>query len=339
MSATCTLEAPVDVGSARRRGPLSAWVVDRLRGGAGPSPTQVGNSFSDDAQTALYLCYESHFGDIAPSFDAEWDPLLIEFRGRLEHSFERELRRRVGLDEASGAVDADNVGERIRRLIAADKGPSLSRHMERAGTLEQMRQFVLHRSAYQLKEGDGHTFGIPRLRHQAKQLLVQIQAGEYGADEPDRVMHSELFAQTMAELGLDNRPNACLAELPASALAVSNLISMFGLNRRLRSAMVGHLAVFEMTGVQPMARYARALRRMGASDRSTRFYDVHVLADAEHEVMVDELATAHLLDEPAAGLEVIFGASCVLEVERWFAEDLLHEWSSLSARIQRERAA
>jgi hypothetical protein len=177
------------------------------------------------------------------------------------------------------------------------------------------------------------------LRHEAKQCLVRIQAGEYGADEPGRVMHSELFAQTMDELALDNRPNAYLPDLPASALAVSNVISMFGLNRRFRSALVGHLAVFEMTSVEPMGRYARGLRRMGATDRAARFYDVHVLADAEHEVLVAELAAAHLRNEPTAGRDVLFGASCVVEVERWFAADLFDAWSAGPARADRHRAA
>lgn len=288
---------------------------------------------SVDAQVALYLCYESHFGVVAPAFDSEWDPQLIEFRRRLEQAFERELRRRVR--RIHGAVTGGNVADRLRQLIAADDGPSVSRHMERRGTLEQMRQFVRHRSAYQLKEGDGHTFGIPRLRHVAKQRLVQIQAGEYGADEADRTMHSELFAQTMEELGLDSRPNAYLSDLPASALAVSNIISMFGLNRRLRSALVGHLALFEMTSVEPMGRYAAALRRLGATDRAARFYDVHVMADAEHELLVAEMASAHLLDEPDAGHEVMFGAMCALVVERWFAADLLDAWARPSTAAMR----
>ena len=331
MRTASTIETPVDLGAIGRRGPLSSWVVDHFFGCSGPSPIQLGGALSDDAQTALYLCYESHFGDIAQYSDAEWDPVLIEFRCRIEHAFERELRRRVG--EYDDAVTTHNVADSIRRLIVRDNGPSLSSYIDSFGTMEQMRQVVRHRSAYQLKEGDGHTFGIPRLRGDAKQHLAKIQAGEYGADEADRVMHSELFAQTMTELGLDNHPNAYLATLPASALAVSNLISMFGLNRRLRGALVGHLAVFEMTSVEPMGRYARALRRMGATDRAARFYDVHVLADAEHEVLVADLAAAHLRNEPTAGHDVMFGASCALEVERWFAADLLDAWSA-SARVR-----
>jgi hypothetical protein len=334
---TLTQPQAVDISPAARRGPLSSWVVDRLYGGGGSSPTQLSNPLSDDAQTALYLCYETHFGELAPHFDAEWDPRLIEFRRRLEHAFETRLRQLGG--QVGDGVDHHNVVDRITDLIVGDDGPSLSRHMEAQGTIEQMQQFVRHRSPYQLKEADGHTFGIPRLRRQAKQRLAEIQAGEYGADEPGRMMHSELFAQTMETLGLDSRPNAYLASLPASSLAVSNLISMFGLNRRLRSAMVGHLAVFEMTSVEPMGRYARGLRRLGVDERAVKFYDVHVLADAEHEVLVAEMAQAHLLDEPGAGGEVMFGAASVLQIERWFAGDLLADWKSNQQSHSRTESA
>ena len=143
----------------------------------------------------------------------------------------------------------------------------------------------------------------------------------------------------MEELGLDSRSNAYLADLPASALAVSNVISMFGLNRRLRSALVGHLAVFEMTSVEPMGRYAKALRRLGAAKRAATFYDVHVLADAEHELLVAEMAAAHLLDEPDAGHEVMFGAVCALMVERWFAADLLDAWAAPLPATVRQASA
>jgi hypothetical protein len=57
-----------------------------------------------------------------------------------------------------------------------------------------MRQIVVHRSAYQLVEGDFHTLAIPRLTGEAKRNLVRIQAGEHGCDAPDREMHSVLFA-------------------------------------------------------------------------------------------------------------------------------------------------
>jgi hypothetical protein len=324
-TATAALRLPA------ARGDLSAWVTDRLTGvGARRAPSAAGaDAFGDDLQLALYLACESHFRDLpGVTADREWDPQLMSFRASLEHRFEAALRDRVG------AAPTGPVERVIPAMIDADDGPSVSRFMETDGTIDQMRDFVVHRSAYQLKEGDAHTFAVPRLHGRAKQLLVAIQAGEYGADAPDRVMHCELFGQTMRELGLDDRPNAYLDVLPASALMVSNTISMFGLNRRWRGALVGHLSVFEMTSVTPMGRYSKGLERMGASAAARRFYDVHILADAEHELMALEMAQALAESEPNLCADIVFGAQCVLVVERLFAERLFGGWTGAAPRVR-----
>ena len=318
MSVATTIE-PRALELPAPRGPLSGWVLARLRGAREARPTvALGDPFDDDLQLALYCCYEPHFSDLPQvGDDAEWDVGLLPFRRELECAFEIGLRDVVG-----GVPLTGSVRELIPTMIAADDGPSLSRHMEHDGTLEEMRDIVVHRSAYQLKEADGHTFGIPRLAGPAKQLLARIQAGEYGADADGRVMHSALFAQTMRELGLDDRLHAYLDVLPGSALAISNVISLFGLNRRWRGALVGHLAVFEMTSVEPMGRYARGLERLGASAAARRFYDVHVLADAEHEVMALDMAEAFTAAEPHRVADVLFGAGCAIAAEVRFAERL-----------------
>lgn len=161
---------------------------------------------------------------------------------------------------------------------------------------------------------------------QAKRLLATIQAGEYGVEDPRHEIHATLFAATMRSLGLDDTRHAYINRLPASAFIISNLISLFGLHRCLRGALVGHLAVFEMTSVVPMGRYSRALERMGASPEARRFYDVHVLADAEHEVMALEMAGQLADSEPALAPQIEFGARCAIAVEHLFARDLLAAW-------------
>lgn len=302
------------------RGPLSNWVLARQRGLEMPSPVvEAGAGGSDDLQLALYLAYEPHFSSLpwAPGL-TEWDPAVIAFRSSLERVFEDFLRDVVPPIERRG-----HVGDIVRGAIAADDGPSLSRHMEGHGTLDDMRDVVVHRSLYQLKEGDAHTVGIVHLGGRPKQLLAAIQAGEYGADAPDREMHSSLFAATMRELGVDDRLHAHLGRVPASAFMISNLVSMFGLNRRWRSALVGHLTVFEMTSVVPMGRYARGLRRMGAPPAARRFYEVHTLADAEHELLALEMLTALVEDDPASRADALFGVQAVLATEALFARTLL----------------
>jgi hypothetical protein len=312
------------------RGALSALLVDHLASGQ-PLPRDVpvvvcGDPLDDDdLHLALYLCYELHyrgFGDHADRL--EWDPGLIELRSRLEVSFLTGLREQLPAE----LVTAGDVAAHLRDLASGTGGRSLSAHMASDGTLEQFREFAVHRSAYQLKEADPHTWGIPRLHGRAKAAMVRIQADEYGRGSLSET-HSHLFAATMRALQLDDRYGAHLGRLPGVTLATCNLISCFGMHRRRRGALVGHLALFEMTSVEPMRRYSSALARLGLPAAARRFYDVHVEADAEHGVVaLDELVGCLLEEEPQLGRDVVFGARSLMLVERRFADHLLDAWAA-----------
>jgi hypothetical protein len=278
----------------------------------------------DDSQLALYLCYELHYRGLA-GVDAawEWEPSLIAFRGGLEASFVDALRRLAPpVPVRVGEIDAG-----LRAAVADAVGPSLSAYMAERGTLGQMREFAVHRSAWQLKEADPHTWGIPRLTGRAKAAIVEIQGDEYGGGA-ESAMHSVLFADTMRELGLDARYGAYVDLLPGVTLATVNLVSLFGLHRRWRGALIGHLATFEMTSVEPMSRYSAALARLGASPRARRFYEVHVEADAHHEIVAaTDLAGGLVADEPELAPDVLFGARALMELERRFATHVLSCWA------------
>ncbi|HZB74623.1 MAG TPA: iron-containing redox enzyme family protein, partial [Solirubrobacteraceae bacterium] len=235
----------------------------------------------EDLQLALYLCYELHYRGLPGVDDRwEWSPSLLALRAALEERFEAALREEVG--DVGRAPAPEDMDLALRAVDEADQAPSLSRHVERDATLDQVREFVVHRSAYQLKEADPHSWAIARLSGPPKAALVEIQADEYGGGRPERV-HAQLFADTMAALGLDSTYGAYLERLPAATLATVNLMSLCGLHRRLRGAIVGHLALFEMTSSIPNGRYAKALRRLGYDGAATDFFDEHVEADAVHE--------------------------------------------------------
>jgi hypothetical protein len=312
------------------RGPVSEAVVDALRRepGAMSMPPLRGLDAlgSDDAQLALACCYELHYQSFAGVDDGwEWQPDLLALRGGLEARFVHRLEEEVGSPENTSSAKALSA---LRALAGGDSaGPSLSQFMEQRGTLENMREFCVHRSAYQLKEADPHTWMIPRLVGRAKAAAVTIQYDEYGEGSV-AAMHSELFSDTMRVLDLDPTYGAYLDLLPATTLATGNLVTMFGLHRRWRAACVGHLALFEMTSVVPMRRYAAALRRLAPERVARRFYDVHVVADAEHEQIAQhDLVAGFLESEPSAGGTVVFGARALVEVERRMASALLDAWS------------
>jgi len=305
----CELSAPVHDISTSRAGGVHA--EDPLA--------------DDDLHLALYLCYELHYRGLPGVPERwEWEPSLLALRRELEEAFEEGLLDRLGPPGAG--VPAEEMDLALRAVAESDDGPSLSVYLEREGSLEQFREFVVHRSAYQLKEADPHSWAIPRLAGAPKAALVEIQADEYGGGRPERV-HAQLFADSMQALGLDHAYGAYLDQLPGHTLATVNLMSLLGLHRRWRGAIVGHLALFEMTSSVPNRRYGDGLRRLGQGAQATAFYDEHVVADAIHEnIAAVDLAGGLARQEPALAGDVLWGARALIECEGRFGAALLTAW-------------
>lgn len=317
------MRLPLPCGSA------SSAVVDVLAGErpADSLPTQLAVPSDvladDDLQLALWMLYELHyrgFDEVSDSW--EWDPHLIALRARLEALQLSALRAEVVVPH-----DRRRVADRLRSLVDGDDGPSLARYIQTRADRDQFDEFVIHRSVYQLKEADPHTWAVPRLAGRVKAALFEIQTDEYGGGDPAQ-MHSELFRVLMGELGLDTEYGAYVGTVPGITLAISNVMSMFGLRRDLRGALVGHLAAYEMTSSEPCRRYAKGLRRLGGSERACGFYDVHVTADALHEQLAAHDLCGGLAEtEPHLIEDIMFGAAACLAVDNRFAAHVLDSWS------------
>jgi hypothetical protein len=318
-------------------------VIDALRGAPGrvqlPRLHDV-DAFGDDLQLALWCCYELHYASFIGVDDAwEWEPGLLDARRDLERAFADRLVDEIGPPRAAAVSD---VAPALHEIANGD-GPSLSGYLLERGDRNEMREFLVHRSLYQRKEADPHTWAIPRMRGRVKAAMLAIQYDEYG-DGVAAEMHAELFATTMRALDLDPAFGAYVDLLPGVTLATDNLVTMFGLHRSWRAACVGHLALFEMTSVGPMGRYASALRRLGVGPEARRFYDVHVSADAVHQhIALDEMVGALIDEDASMSGGVLFGARALSAIEGRFAGHLLSSWetgvTSLFAPLVPERLA
>ncbi|TDQ54230.1 iron-containing redox enzyme family protein [Actinorugispora endophytica] len=322
----------------RSRGPVTERLFEALarppRDGAPriPDPDSPGVAAlaDEDLQLALHVCYELHYCGFDGVDDAwEWDPGLLAARAALEARFEGALGALVAGSAPEGFESAapPGVPAALAALVRADGGgPSLAAFLRRHADLGHYREFAVHRSVYHLREADPHTWGIPRIRGRAKAALVEIQSDEYGEGNPDR-MHSALFAAAMRGLGLDDGYGAYLDAVPGVTLAVSNTMSFFGLHRRRRGALLGHLAAFEMTSTGPNRDISLGLRRLGAEDRVRRYFDEHVEADAVHEqIAAHDMCGAFAADHPELAADVLFGAAACLAVDRLFAGHVIDRW-------------
>jgi hypothetical protein len=306
------------------RGAFSERVVATLASG---DPSGVARSpepeSGEDAALALWCLYElSYRGFVEVDDRLEWAPELVAVRRDLEEDLEARLRSRWS---GRPAYDGDFSTAFFAEVEGHD-GPSLARFVQRKATADQVMELLQARSIYHLKESDPVAFSVPRLPVAPRAALMELQYDEYGGGRPDR-LHAHLFAEGLAALGLDPAEGAYVDQAPLAVLEQNNAMSLFGLNRRLRGASVGHLAAFEATSSGPCRRMSQGLSRLGLAEEMRAYYDEHVEADAVHEQLAVRLICAPLVEaEPETEADVWFGGFTCLDLEDRVADHFMERW-------------
>lgn len=304
------------------RGPVTAALFSHLRGERPlhhASAEDLGaesHPLGGDAQLALYCIGLLTYSGIVGVSDAmEWDRSVLLLRAGLSRRFESAARNLV-------PDDLPPDPEAAVSCLLSRPATSLSTHLFHEW---QARELLILKSAYLLLEADPHSLGIARADQSVKQPLMEIQAGEYGVGH--RQTHAGLFAESMRAAGLRESLGGYLDRIPAPWLAGVNLMTVMGSQRRLRAALLGHLALTEMDSVGPNERYAAAFARLGMNAESRRWFDVHVLADAEHgphaaEWFLRRYAQAHPEHVP----DLIFGAASTWMLDQLAADFTIAAW-------------
>ncbi|MEU0391592.1 iron-containing redox enzyme family protein [Streptomyces sp. NPDC006208] len=323
--ATTTTATAAGAVLPQARGEVSSDLLAALRGTVGthlPDPAAASRAapFSEDLQLVLYICYELHYQGFA-GVDAawEWDPELLRLRGAMERRFLAGLREgTAGHPDLEAALD--------HMVVEPVDGTGITHFLADEGTLWQLREYAAQRSLYHLKEADPHAWVIPRLRGRAKAAFAAVEFDEFGAGHPERI-HAQLFADLMHDLGLDTTYGRYLDAAGPEMLATVNMMSLFGLHRALRGALVGHFAAVETTSSPASRRLAGAMRRTGAGPAAEHFYAEHVTADAVHEQVVRRDVIGGLLaEEPSLASDMAFGLAATAMLDDRFGHRLTSMW-------------
>lgn len=310
------------VGLPRPRGELSAATIDALRGDLPWDRLPAVRASSDeDGLLTAWIAHELHHRGLPQFQDAEWTPELLTVRMRVERELEARLRER-----AEGRLPVASDADTLLDFVRDHAGPSLASVVQKTATAAQVRELLWYRSIYHLKEADPTAWTVPRLPGPAKAALAELQYDEYGAGKPER-LHSRLFIEGLRACGIDSRENAAIDDVPPQILEMNVTLTMFGLQRRLRGASVGHLVAFEASSSGPSRKWARGLRRLGFPEEMAAYYDEHVEADAVHEQTAARFIAGALLEaEPHLAEDVAFGVFTCLDLEDRFAEHMLATW-------------
>ncbi len=304
---------------------LDAPGTGGLRGVPGPAAS----TGPEDAALTLWVLHELHYQGFEEVDDGwEWSPTLLGLRRELEQDLEQRLRKRFAEAGVLPAHGDDDVVALVQRIIAADDGPSLARHLQRRATTEQALELLRQRSVYHLKEADPTSWVVPRLPTAAKAALAEVQFDEYGSGDPER-LHHRLFQRGLESVGLSPDYGRYVDQAVPPVLEQANALSMFGLHRRLRGAAVGHFAAFEATSSVPSRQLAQGLRRLALGEPMAAYYDEHVEADAVHEhLALVGVCGALVAEEPTLLDDVALGAWTCLDLEARTASHLLGLWDA-----------
>lgn len=308
-------------------GDLSQNARRCLLGGTDRSSPLPADPFDLDAHLAWYMLNEASFaGWDGVDDEAEWFRDVVRARRRLEAWFIRALTPVLpGDDDASPST-------LVSEILGAD-GPSVSRYLRDHGTVGDLRESIMLRAPYQFKEADPHTFAVPRLDGTVKRALCEIQSGEYGVGH--RSTHAELFRAAADALGVGPDKGNVIDRLPGLAFATSNLVSMGGLSRAKRGIVIGQLALFEMDSVKPNGVMVEACDRLGVAAVVRRFFDVHVMADAEHEVIAEQaFLKDYPLLEPDQLDNVRFGIRAQGAIDSATAHRAIATWSAGTSALR-----
>ncbi len=206
------------------------------------------------------------------------------------------------------AAPAEAAGARARwtSRCARSPTPTTARRCRATSSarrrVEQLREFVVHRSAYQLKEADPHSWALPRL-HGGAEGRARRDPGRRVRRRPRRARSTRRCSPTaMDALGLDSDATAPTSTaIPGVTLATVNLMSLLRAAPALarRDRRPPRPVRDDVVDPEPALRRRAAPARASAS-AATDFFDEHVEADAVHEnIAAVDLAGGLARQEPA----------------------------------------
>lgn len=177
------------------------------------------------------------------------------------------------LDEVVGPVDRTITPDAYVDHVLARPSP---------GSTVSARDWLVRRSPYLLHEADAHTLAMARMDPSVQHVVAEIQAGEYGLGH--RNTHAAIFRSCLDSIGV--QPHEAVDESPGPWLAAANLPWLFASSIRFRGAALGQLALFELDSVGPCRRFIANWNEAGLPEAGRRWFDIHALADVEHERLI-----------------------------------------------------
>lgn len=152
--------------------------------------------------------------------------------------------------------------------------------------------------------------------NEVQATLIRVLLEEYGNGRLSR-KHSTFFAQMMAELGLNTKPEAYLDIVPWEVLASINHNFLLTECKRYFLRYNGGLTYFEIAGPSIYTDYMLAAQRLNLSDTAMGYWELHIREDERHgQWMLQQVALPLVDMYPNEAWEIVLG----YDQEKWIGD-------------------
>jgi hypothetical protein len=152
--------------------------------------------------------------------------------------------------------------------------------------------------------------------NEVQAMLIRVLMEEYGNGRLSR-KHSTFFAQMMAELNLETKPEAYFDLVPWEVLACINHNFLLTECKRHFLRYNGGLTYFEIAGPTIYTDYMMAARRLELSETAMGYWELHIREDERHgQWMVHNVALPLVDHYPDDAWELVLG----YDQEKWLGD-------------------
>jgi hypothetical protein len=191
------------------------------------------------------------------------------------------------------SLSLQQIKDRLQENYRRDIDPQLSevaRYMQEDMGLQGYRHLLAVASVDGLVEASRQSRVCGGAANDIQCMIFRVLMEEYGTGRFNK-KHSTFFAKMMRELGLRTETEWYFDLVPWQSLASMNHNFLLTERRRHYLRYAGGLTQFEVAGPSTYRTYLAAARRLGLSDGSSGYWDLHITEDERHgRQMVEDVA-------------------------------------------------
>jgi len=244
--------------------------------------------------------------DALESYTNERSSYIENIRDRIELVWQAWEFTQLDLN----AIKQLNVQQALQERANLDLNPPLSpakHYLREEMNLEGYRLLLAIASLDGLVEASRLSRILGGASNEIQATLIRVLLEEYGNGRLSR-KHSTFFAQMMAELGLQTEPEAYFDLVPWEVLASINHNFLLTERKRHFLRYNGGLTYFEIAGPAIYTDYQQAAKRLGLSEASMSYWELHIREDERHgQWMLTEVALPLAEKYPDDAWELVLG--------------------------------